>query len=201
MSCRGGRTGVSRAIRIDAGDGAVDRDQRPDGRAVHVPPHGSHPSASRVRAWLARSAPSQTVSALSQHGHPPRQSCEANIPNSPTMRDYSQEWARTGPEPNPPQPATRRVTTSTHKQPDEGMRYNTPYVGVIRSCRKQAHSRSIAQVRKSVPRTGGDGPRSPFGVLDMVGCSPHRRGWSHRQPARRDRRHVFPAPAGMVPHT
>ncbi len=51
----------------------------------------------------------------------------------------------------------------------------------------------------AAPRTRGDGPDLGVQMCPETACSPHPRGWSRGGPPPDRRRHLLPAPAGMVP--
>ena len=60
-------------------------------------------------------------------------------------------------------------------------------------------SRCLPAARSGAPRAGGGGPATvPVGT-GYVGCSPRRRGWSHRGRGGGEGEPVLPAQAGVVP--
>ena len=52
---------------------------------------------------------------------------------------------------------------------------------------------------RRIPRTRGDGPRTPAPTARPPADSPHPRGWTPSNPFRRTAERGFPAPAGMDP--
>ncbi|MGQ5657209.1 hypothetical protein ACUJ8H_45565, partial [Streptomyces sp. EKR5.2] len=61
---------------------------------------------------------------------------------------------------------------------------------------KQPDGRRLPRGHAAASRTRGDGPRDPADGLVHFCCSPHPRGWSRHRPARREVRHLLPAPGG-----